>query len=444
MTGLVVLEFLIIVLLIFFLIRGLIKRKKSEKNLSAMIEKYSPIINMEKELAKLAEAKKVARTEVKILKASYAEKRKIFDQLVRQMAIYDEEIELAELGFYKPHYSYDTSEKFKDEIANVKSKQKGMVKNKEAIYCHTEWTLEGSKAKGRTMTNRNIKMTARAFNNECDAAIASVKWNNATRMEQRIVKAFEAINKLNESNQIYISPSYLNLKLEELRLTHEYKEKKQEEKEEQAELKRQMKEEAKIQKEAERAQKELEQQEAMLAEIRRQVEEATGERLAELNRQIEEYEAEKEKNERKISLAQQTKRGVVYIISNIGSFGENIFKIGMTRREDPEERVKELSNASVPFSFDIHATIKSEDAPELENRLHKMFDHRRVNLVNSRKEFFDVTFDEIKKEVKTLSLDAEIYETIEAREYRESLALRNRKSEALKSTGKQVEMPDSI
>ena len=124
-----------------------------------------------------------------------------------------------------------------------------MISSKEAIYCNTEWAVEGSKAKGRTMTNRGIRLTARAFNNECDAAISNTNWNNVERMEQRIEKAYTAINKLNDSTAINISYQYLNLKIEELRLTHEYKDKKQQEKEEQADIRRQMREEAKFEQE---------------------------------------------------------------------------------------------------------------------------------------------------------------------------------------------------
>ncbi|MGL1891998.1 MAG: DUF4041 domain-containing protein [Spirochaetaceae bacterium] len=436
MSYIIIIEALVILILFVLLVVTLIGKFKIKK-------KYSPIIDMEKEVNKRLKEKKYAEMEIEDLRTSYKEKRIIYDQLVQEAAIYNEQIELAELGFYSPQYSYDTSEKIKDTIDNVKNKQKLMIKDKSAIYCNTEWTVEGSKAKGRTMTNRNIRMTARAFNNECDSAISSTKWNNVSRMVSRIEKAFSAINKLNDSNKIYISPEYLSLKLEELTLTHEYKEKKQEEKEEQAELKRQMKEEAKIVKEAEIAEKELLKQEELLNKIRREVEDATGDKLNQLQKQINDYEDEIEKNKRKISLAQQTKRGVVYIISNIGSFGDNIYKIGMTRREDPMERVKELSSASVPFSFDIHAKIKSEDAPALEKSLHKIFKDKRVNLVNNRKEFFNVNFDKIRKEVDQLELNAEIFETIEAREYRETQALRKEKV-LIENEKNTVELPQSI
>ena len=355
---------------------------------------------------------------------------------------------MAELGFYKPHYDFDTSEKYKKEIELIKSKQREMVSNKTAVVCRTEWTVEGSKAKGRTMTNRGIRLTARAFNNECDAAIANVRWNNADRMELRIEKAFEAINKLNESNRIFIAYQYLQLKLEELRLTHEYKEKRQREKEEQAEIRQQMREEAKLEQEMEQAMKEESKYQQLLEKAQLEAEKATGAKLDSLQEKIkalsEELKQAKEKSERAKSMAEQTKSGHVYIISNIGSFGENVYKIGMTRRLDPIDRVKELGDASVPFIFDVHAMIYSKDAPGLESRLHKQFDNQRLNLVNNRKEFFNVSLDQIKSEVQSLYPDLEFIETIEAREFRESNAIRSQLEQKKQKSDVRESLPAEI
>jgi hypothetical protein len=122
-------------------------------------------------------------------------------------------------------------------------------------------------------------------------------------------------------------------------------------------------------------------------------------------------------------MAQQTKRGHVYVISNIGSFGEDVYKIGMTRRLEPVDRIKELGDASVPFQFDIHAMIYSDEAPTLENELHKAFGNRKVNMLNYRKEFFKVSLDEIENKVKEIGLAAEFSRLPEAMEYRETLAI---------------------
>lgn len=432
---------LALIFVIIWAIKSTSKKKYYEK-------KYSKIIDIDSEVEKSKKENQKIQKVIDDLRSSYKDKKVIFDNLVKEAAIYDESIELAELGFYKPHFDFDTSEKFKEKIYSVKSEQKHMISNKEAIYCNTEWTVEGSKAKGRTMTNRGIRLTARAFNNESDLAISNTRWNNAVRMEQRIEKVFNAINKLNASNRIYISEEYLVLKLKELRLTHEYKEKKQQEKEEQTEIRRQMREEAKLEQEMEKAIKDEEKYQKLLEKAKADAEKVTGAKLASLKEKIASLDIElaeaKEKSERAKSMAEQTKIGHVYIISNIGSFGEDVYKIGMTRRLEPLDRVRELGDASVPFLFDVHAMIYAEDAPTLEKSLHKSFDFKRLNLVNNRKEFFQTTLEEIKNETFKISPDAEFIETAEARQYRESQAIRAQREEQNLKTSAIDEFPNSI
>jgi hypothetical protein len=284
------------------------------------------------------------------------------------------------------------------------------------------------------MTQQNIKMMLRAFNGECDAAVAKVSWNNINTMEERIRRAYEAINKMGTSNRTYVTQEYLDLKLEELRLNHELQEKIQEEREEQRLIKEQMREEEKalreLQKQKEEAEREERRYQKALEKAQQDLARATGQKQAELEAQIKElqerlHEAEANK-ERAISQAQLTKLGHVYIISNIGSFGEQVYKIGMTRRLDPMDRVRELGDASVPFEFDVHAMIYSENAPELETALHHHFAQRRINLVNLRKEFFKVHLDEIEAFVKQRGLDIQLTKVAVAREFMETLALRKR------------------
>jgi len=434
-------------LVLAFVVLAIYAYKMIKKN-KTYEERFSKIIDIDKEFEKLTYEKQKIEKTIEELKASYKEKKIIFDKLVKELAIYDEEIELAELGFYKPHYDFDTSEKYKAENSLVKSKQKKMISSKTAIFCTTEWAVEGSKTKGRTMTNRWIRLTARAFNNECDSAISNVSWKNAERMEQRVKKAFDSINKLNESNTIIISPKYLQLKIEELRLSQEYKEKKQQEKEEQAEIRRQMREEAKFKQEMEKALKEEERYQKLLDKAKLEAEKATGTKLEKLQQKItalgEELEEAHAKSERAISMAQKTKAGHVYVISNIGSFGENIYKIGMTRRLEPLDRVKELGDASVPFIFDVHAIIYSNDAPDIERSIQKTFDLKRVNLVNNRKEFFNVSLDDNEKEVKKISSEAEFILTAEAREYRQSNAIRAQREQVKIKGDIRDEFPETI
>lgn len=431
--GLLVVILLVFILLILFSIKY-----------AKMKKKYLPIINIENEIIKLNKDQKQVEKEIEVLRSSFKDKREIYDKLLKQIALYDEEIELAELGFYKPHFDFETSDKFKDAIQECRNGQKILVKNKQAVYCTQEWTVDGSKSKGTTMTNRNIRLTSRAINNECDALIANVRWNNIKRFEERLLKAQEAIDKMNVSNKIYISDDYVKLKIEELRLTHEYREKKQNEKEEQAEIRRQMREEAKLQQEVEAAEKEEQKYEKLLEKAKQEAVNAAGKKLEQLKAKMDMLEQElkeaHEKNQRAKSMAELTKAGHVYIISNIGSFGEKVYKIGMTRRLDPLDRVKELGDASVPFIFDVHAMIYSDDAPSLEKSLHKEFDERRLNLVNNRKEFFHVDLDTIEKEVYKIFPNAEFFVTAEAREYRESEAIRKQQQNEVQQIDSEIPM----
>jgi hypothetical protein len=271
----------------------------------------------------------------------------------------------------------------------------------------------------------------RAFNGECDVLISKVKWNNVNQMKERMQKLFDAINKLGQGFQVYLNNQYLDLKRKELILEYEYQSKRQQEKEEMKAIQEELREEEKAKREFEQAQREAEKEEAVyqkaLDKARKEIEAASGEKQDKLQSQIDKLEQElkeaQEKKERALSMAQQTKRGHVYIISNIGSFGENVYKIGMTRRLEPIDRVRELGDASVPFQFDIHAMIYSEAAPTLENELHKAFTNKKVNMLNYRKEFFSVTLDEIEEKVKEIGLEAEFSRLPEAMEYRETLAI---------------------
>ncbi|MCE0812194.1 DUF4041 domain-containing protein [Buttiauxella sp. W03-F01] len=394
-----------------------------------------------------------AENDLEGLKKSYREKKIIYDDLKSAITIYQDSYDLQEMGFYDPHFDFDCSEKFIAEIKANREKQKSLLKDKTssgAIYCPTEWTVGGSKREGQKMTTRGIDLTARAFNGACDAAISSCTFKNIALIEDRIKKTFEKINKLNEVNQIYITPKFLSIKLEELNLTYEFKEKKQLEKEEQRELRAQIAEEKRAQIEIEKAIREAEEEErrttAALNKARKEMEAklatATAAQAEKYNSKITDLEealAEaKLKGERALSMAQQTKRGHVYIISNIGSFGEEIYKIGMTRRLDPQDRVDELGSASVPFLFDVHAMIKSDDAPALESALHQMFDKKRVNAINRRKEFFNVSLKDVKEAVYKLAGDsADFIETATAQHYYETIALRKQESSEKIAVAKQ-------
>ena len=228
------------------------------------------------------------------------------------------------------------------------------------------------------------------------------------------------------------------MKLDELHLTHEYRERLKIEKDERAELARAEREEKKLIAEAETAEREERKFAELLNKARNQagVDES---RIAELEAKLAAAQAE---SKRARAMAQMTRSGYVYIISNIGSFGDDVVKIGLTRRLDPDDRVRELGDASVPFGFDTHAMIYSEDAPGLEAALHKEFSDRRINASNLRKEFFRVTLDEIEGAVGVLAPDASFFKDREAQEWHETLALRNQALVDMKKAAD--EFPENI
>lgn len=337
-----------------------------------------------------------------------------------------------EFGLYTPKYNLMDSELYKTRLTQIRAKQKMMVKDKTAVDFSNDWTLDGDRKKGQAMNNDNIKLILRSFNNECDANITKVKFNNIENIRMRILKAYEVLNKLGTRMKVSIKYDYLNLKLEELDLAYEYELKKQEEKEEQQRIKEQMREEAKALKEIENAKKKLEKEETHFKNAIKDIEEKLlncnenekdklEKKLKELNGELNKIENDKLDIENR---EQNTRAGYVYVISNIGSFGENVYKIGMTRRLEPNDRVKELGDASVPFKFDVHAMIFSNDAPALENALHKKFANKSVNKINMRKEFFKVSLDEIEEEVKKNHNEVVTFiKTAAAEEYRQSLAI---------------------
>ncbi|MGQ5288588.1 DUF4041 domain-containing protein [Pectobacterium actinidiae] len=464
--------------IIFSLQTKLRQAKASDATKAAQLERYSVIVDAEAEASRVvieatqqaqnivdkakntaalleeeatsllddAQSKAISlQEEIATLRASYAEKKNIYDELEKAISIYREDEEFAEMGMFEPHFDFDTSEEFKEAVKGNRSQQKELlrIKNRSgAIWCGTDWTVHNSRTEGKKMTTRAINLTARAFNGECDAAIANCTFKNWSVMHDRIHAAFDKINALNEVNDVHISKEYLRLKLKELDLVHAYKMKKQSEKEEQREIRAQMAEERKVQQEIERSIREAEAEELRaqkaLDKARKEMESKFAQLTAE---QAEMYQTKIDslqealteaelKGQKALSMAQQTKRGHVYVISNVGSFGENVFKIGMTRRLDPQDRVDELGSASVPFLFDVHAMIHSEDAPALENALHQHFDTKRTNLVNRRKEFFNVGLKEIKNAVYELAAnDVDFIETIVAQHYYETLALRKKNSE---------------
>ncbi|EEU9258878.1 DUF4041 domain-containing protein [Escherichia coli] len=316
------------------------------------------------------------------------------------------------------------------ELQKARELTKSLIKTNKAASC--DYVEQNRR-------NTAINFVLDAFNGRVDSILSKVKHNNFGKLSQEIKDAFQLVNYNGSAfRSAKISDIYLQARLNELKWGVAVNEIMLEEKEEQRRIKEQLREEERARREYEKAIKEAEKEEKaiqqainkatkelMLANEEQRL--ALEQKIAELQLKYEEAEA---KNQRAISMAQQTRSGHVYIISNIGSFGEDVYKIGMTRRLEPLDRVRELGDASVPFSFDVHAMIYSDDAPSLENHLHKVFNEKQVNKINSRKEFFNVNLKEIKSVIEDMNINAHWTMFAEAKEYRESLAIEQERKAA--------------
>lgn len=408
--------------LLLFLSFMYIKKNKEWKK---TIEKYSHIASLEKQEE---ETSIIISNKTKELHEYNSQ----LEIIKKDLEAYEEEQGVILSGFYEFKYNFNNSDEYRIRLNIIRDKQKQLIKEEKALVSTTEWTVDGSKTEGKKFQKRNTKLGLAAFNVQCDNEVLKVNYSNIQKAIDRIHKIKENINKLIEANHCYISNDFFDLKIQELELVHEYQEMLQEEKEEQRLIKEQMREEEKALREAQKAREESEKEEKMylkaLAKAESDLEKAHEENKAELGNQLriihEKLAEAQEKTKRAISMAELTKQGHVYIISNIGSFGDNIYKIGMTRRFDPIDRVKELGSASVPFEFDIHAMIFSKDCPFLEKQLHSFFKNKRVNQMNDRKEFFNVSIDEIENAIIELLPDGKIDFTkkAEAKAYHQTIA----------------------
>lgn len=356
-------------------------------------------------------------------------------KLEKDLLVPSDSVEMESFSLYRPKFSFTRSDEYKERLDIIRERQKTMIREKTAATCSQKWSVNGSISEGKKMTADIIKLILRSFNNECDIAVDSVRFNNFDRCKDRIIRSFDTLNKLGNINNVSISKAYANLKIDELHLALEYQQMKQEEKERQRELKEQQREEARLAKEIEDARKETEKEKKHFLKAMQEISvkisdckneeerKALIEKQTELTSHIDEITAKLADIDYRQS---NQKAGYVYIISNIGSFGEGVYKIGMTRRLEPMDRIDELGDASVPFRFDVHALIFSEDAPKLEAALHREFDKYRVNMVNNRREYFRVSLDEIKRVVKeNHDKTVDFIDVPAAEQYRESLIIAN-------------------
>ncbi len=323
-----------------------------------------------------------------------------------------------------------------DQLADDFDHKDAGVKLKES-RAHTKMLIkQGHAAECEYVETRRketaIRFVLDAYNGKVDSILSKVKRDNYGKLKQQLDDAFQLVNFNGAAfRNACITRVYHTSRVEELEWGVRATELQALEREEQRRIKEQMREEEKARREFQKALKEAEKEEKMLQtamdKAREELQSASDEQrqqyelqLAELEERLLEAEA---RNERALSMAQQTRRGHVYVISNVGSFGEHVYKVGMTRRLEPMDRVKELGDASVPFSFDVHAMIYSEDAPALEKELHRKFNYAQVNKVNPRKEFFRVMLSDIREIVDGIEEEVHWTMTAEAAEFRESQAI---------------------
>ena len=352
-----------------------------------------------------------------------------------KLSTFDDEVLIQEFGLYDPRFDFANSTQFKAEIKACREQQKDVLKSINASAKDTSWTVNGSKSKGRKMVTETTKLLMRAYNGECDEIVRKVKATNVNKSIEQVYKTAEMINKLGSTLGIEVPFRYQQLKEKEVRLAYEYALQKEEEKEALREAREQEREARKLAQEIAAARKKLEKEKkqylAAYKDIAARLENATEEDRADLEEKADELKAKLEDVDAAVADVDyreaNQKAGFVYVISNIGSFGEDVYKIGMTRRLDPMERIRELSDASVPFNFDVHAMIFCDDAPKLEAALHREFEDRKVNIVNQRREFFKVSLADIEEVVKAnYDKTVEFTEVPDAEQFRTSEELRKR------------------
>ena len=357
----------------------------------------------EQEVVKLAEEKENLQKELKILEQ---------DSLCAMVSV--------------DAYSDLKSDEIKNKLALLKSREDELVKSGDALV------ITNDSATKRVLESQK-KQILRCFNSETVSLIGSVTPNNIDSVRTKIQRSYDALNKIFLVDGVQISQNFFSMKLEELSLVYAYMLKVDEEREQKKAIREQMIEEEKVRREIEREKQKIEKEETQFSN---EVKKLMGymqkakddvekqlyiDKIQELEEKLKALASDKENV---LEREQNTRAGFVYIISNIGSFGESIFKIGMTRRLDPMDRISELSSASVPFPFDVHALIFSEDAPALETLLHHHFQKRQVNKVNPRKEFFKVDLEEIKKLVlENHNATVQFVDVPDAAEYRETLRI---------------------
>ncbi len=413
-----------------------------QKKIKQLTQQYQPLIGHEdtilniidynQRLKKLEEEYKEKESKMNTILTANVKNLKIdVEKLKQEKQDIIKELDALKTEAITKHFDFSdfdhiTSGEYKNKLAVSRLNEEQDLKNNKLISISTS-------INDKKFISNNTKQIVRLFNSECDSIMTKVSVKNIDSSRNKITRSFNSLNKLFETDGIKLKQKWLEIKLDQLNILYLYEMKKNQEKEIQKEIKEQMLEEEKVRREIEKQKRQIEKDQKqfnneisrMMKYLQKSNNDAEKELYLDKIRELEEKLKELElKKETVLEREENAKAGYVYIISNIGSFGENIYKIGMTRRLEPMDRIKELSSASVPFEFDVHAMIFSQNAPELENTLHQSFREKSVNKVNYRKEFFKVTLDEIEDVVKkNYDKTVDFIKIPTATEYRQTLEI---------------------
>lgn len=421
-------------------------RNKSSAEMQALQRKYETLEAKAKELGVLdlqAVQEKIKKererlSEIKsgisTAKAEIEAAKSEFKSVQQQILGAEDTVLLESFGLYTPKYQLTNSIEYKARLEAIRAEQKQYARGLSAeVDSWDSYGIQLTKSQWKKLRKDALKLALRSFNSESEYCVDNVKFSNLEKMEERIRRSFETCNKLLSSVDAWWNDVVLECKLQELYLAHEYQVKRQEEKDAARQARVDQREQEKLEREIREARAKIEKERQHFAsailKLQQRLATAVDQKDREdLNRRINEIAAQNsqlDEEERQLDYREQNARaGYVYVISNIGAFGEGVYKIGMTRRLEPMDRIDELGDASVPFRFDVHALVFSSDAPSLEAKLHSHFASGRLNKVNGRKEFFRADLREIEAVIRE-NFDAvvEVVHAAPAEQFRESLRL---------------------
>ena len=354
----------------------------------------------------------------------------LLQKVSQESELFSDKLRYVNAKLYPPVFKYDDGEQLKIEIAQYRNEQLSCILSGNAADAYSNWEWFGSKSDGRAMVAAYKELLISAFNAEFDTIRKQMRASTTSTARSKLIKLREQLERLSETVGCTITSEYFDLKLKELDVWAGEIARKEEEKYRKKEQQQKLRKQNKLSGEGidvEIVEDQLEFTKSELAAARAQALELAGLADATLNKEIAKLEKQIAATEKKLaratSEAEKTRAGYIYVISNIGSFGEGVVKIGMTRRLEPMERVTELGDASVPFRFDVHTLAFVDDAPSVEKKLHERFDECRVNTDNHRKEFFRTSPQDVQHAMKAMGVESDWYFDIEAREYRETMSI---------------------